>query len=99
MAQRFYVWGQIDLATATELETDLMLAIDATRGDLIIDCRDLSFIDGAGMQVFIRTRGRLLDRGRDLRLTRVDAPMRQALEIAELADLIRDDLLSRFSRT
>jgi len=44
MAQRFYVWGQIDLATASELETDLRLAIDATRGDLIIDCRDLSFI-------------------------------------------------------
>jgi len=99
MAQRFYVWGKIDLATASELETDLTLAIDATRGDLIIDCRDLSFIDGAGIQVLIRTRGRLLDRGRDLRLTRVDAQMRQALEIAELADLIRDDLLPRFTRT
>jgi len=99
MAQRFYVWGEIDLATAPELEADLLVAMYSTRGDLIIDCRDLSFIDSAGIRVLIRTRDRLVEGGRDLRLTRVDSRMRQALEVLELADLVRDDLISRFTRT
>jgi anti-anti-sigma factor len=99
VAQRFYVWGEVDLATAPELEKDLLVAIDVTRGDLIIDCRDLSFIDSSGIQVLMRTRDRLFDQGRDLRLTRVHPRMRQALEKLELADLVRDDLFSRFTRT
>jgi len=99
MAQRFYVWGDNDLATAPELEADLLVAMYSTRGDLIIDCRDLSFIDSAGIRVLIRTRDRLVEGGRDLRLTRVDSRMRQALEVMELADLVRDDLISRFTRT
>lgn len=45
--------GQVDTLTATELELKLVELADVTRSALLVDCSDLSYINSAGLRVFL----------------------------------------------
>ena len=73
--------GELDVATAHELE-----AVLATQsGKVVVDLRQLSFIDLAGLRMLLEADARSRQNGMDLRF--IPGPMvRRLFELAELPD-------------
>jgi anti-sigma B factor antagonist len=59
------VGGELDLATAPQLRHCLHHAIDGGTRQLVIDLRQVSFIDSVGLGVLVGAHGRLLGRGHE----------------------------------
>src|SRR6266511_4347265 len=59
------VGGEIDLASVPELRDCLHQTIDAGSRQLVVDLRQVSFIDSEGLGVLVGARRRLLGHGRD----------------------------------
>jgi anti-anti-sigma factor len=60
--------GEIDMATAPMLERELMAAIEAGDGAVVLDLCDVSFFDSSGLRAAIVAHRELADRGRRLSL-------------------------------
>ena len=56
----FVVEGEVDMASAPELETALTTYIQASTGDVVLDCAQMTFIDSSGVRVLVRL-ARVLD--------------------------------------
>jgi anti-anti-sigma factor len=56
------VWGELDLATAPELETVLLERLDAGE-DVVLDLRELQFMDSSGLRVLVTAHARATDGG------------------------------------
>jgi anti-anti-sigma factor len=77
------VRGEVDTVTASELERALVdLAGAPSR--VVLDCRDLTFIDSAGLKVFVDAHERLRDRGGMLVIRALGATPRRIFEITDL---------------
>lgn len=76
-----HVHGEVDQATAPELEAAIEKAMTAGTGDLVIDLSDVSFLDSGGMNVFVRCAKPLGHAGRQLILREPQPAVRRALEI------------------
>lgn len=46
--------GRVDSMTASEIEEDILLCIQSGARDMIIDCSDVTYITGSGLQSLIR---------------------------------------------
>lgn len=88
---RCFLVDEIDLANAAAVEDDLQRAVDASDADLLVDCRQLSFIDSSGIYVLERTRDRLRAQGRDLRIINVGPSVRRVFDILGLLADLRVD--------
>lgn len=60
--------GEIDMATAPMLERELMAAIEAGDGPVVLDLRDVTFFDSSGLRAAIVAHRELSARGRRLSL-------------------------------
>ena len=60
--------GEIDLATAPELQARLESLIDATTGDVAVDVARVTFLDSTGLHVIALVHRRLRDESRQLRV-------------------------------
>jgi anti-sigma B factor antagonist len=78
---RCFLVDEIDLANAADVERELQRAVDTSDADLLVDCRQLSFIDSSGIYVLERRRDRLRAQGRDLRIINVGPSVRRVLDI------------------
>ena len=56
----FVVEGEIDMASAPGLEAALTAHLQASSGDVVLDCAAMTFIDSSGIRVLVRV-ARLLD--------------------------------------
>src|SRR5215208_108106 len=56
------VRGELDLATAPELETVLLERLDAG-DDVVLDLRELEFMDSSGLRVLVTAHARATDGG------------------------------------
>ncbi|MFI5040609.1 MAG: STAS domain-containing protein [Acidimicrobiales bacterium] len=75
--------GELDLATAPELWAAIDEAIAAGRTHLVLDLRDLSFVDSTGLGVFVRA-------GKDLRAADGGLALRSPGErVAKLLEITR----------
>ncbi|HPD01310.1 MAG TPA: STAS domain-containing protein [Acetivibrio sp.] len=45
--------GEVDIYTSQELKENLYNIVDANKTDLIIDCRELNYIDSTGLGIFV----------------------------------------------
>ena len=45
--------GEIDIYNAPDLKTSLLSLIDQNKGNIIIDCKELKYIDSTGLGVLI----------------------------------------------
>jgi anti-sigma B factor antagonist len=79
--------GEVDLATAPQLEAALAELVTATVGDLRIDCAELAFIDSSGVSVLVATEQRLAVDGRKLVLRDASEQFRQVLAVTALDDV------------
>jgi anti-sigma B factor antagonist len=89
MAERHYpVHGDIDLESSTGLQAKLLALVNATKDDLVVDCRDLEFIDSSGIAVLVHTQRLLEIDGRGFRLENVGGMAKRAIELLGLQDIL-----------
>jgi anti-sigma B factor antagonist len=80
--------GELDLASAPVLERVVAELVDAGRGDITVDCGELSFIDSQGLNLLADLERDQVIRGTTLALARVDASPRRAFLAAGLAGML-----------
>ncbi|MCX7923666.1 MAG: STAS domain-containing protein [Clostridia bacterium] len=54
-AMKIYISGEVDIYTSQSLKSRLYDVVDSKQMDLIIDCRDLNYIDSTGLGIFVGT--------------------------------------------
>jgi len=90
---RFFVRGAIDSANAAHLQVDLDEEIGTSDDDLVIDCRELSFIDSSGLGLLLNTQQTLRELGRRLRIVNADHATQRVLQLMGLVGDMRDNEL------
>jgi len=89
MPERCYpVSGDIDLETSTGLQAELLVLVNGTKDDVVVDCRELEFIDSSGIAVFVHTQRLLELDGRRFRLEGVNGMAKRAIELLGLQDIL-----------
>jgi len=78
------VTGEIDVATVPVLR-DFLLALD---GDVEVNCERVSFVDSAGLGLFVGAHRHLTETGRHLRLRRPSASCYKLFEITGLTGFL-----------
>jgi anti-sigma B factor antagonist len=78
------VKGELDLSTAPELRAELKRLIGEGAKHLLLDLRDVTFIDSSGLVVFIYVRRRLLQKEGSFALINPNAAVKKILSIAGL---------------
>jgi anti-sigma B factor antagonist len=74
------VRGEIDMATAPQLRDLLDQLIVAGSRRIVLDCRELAFLDSSGIGVLVAARNRLGDEG-EIVLDSPQAHVRKVLDI------------------
>jgi anti-sigma B factor antagonist len=79
------VAGELDMATAPQLQDQITDLLDKSRCRLIFDLAELSFCDSTGLSVFVRAKNSCDEAGG---LVRLAAPQRGVLRILEVSGLV-----------
>ena len=79
---------EVDIDTSGKLRSDLLALVNEQRGDVIVDCVHLDFIDSVGAAVIGQIRRLLRVHDRTLRLVNLDPRTRRPFELVGLADYI-----------
>jgi anti-sigma B factor antagonist len=97
---RVAVRGELDMATAPRLDGCLAPIEDEGVSAIILDLRELTFIDSFGLRALLRARERAETHLRRLILVGANASARRLFEITRTERLLDDedtaDVLSRF---
>lgn len=97
-AQIVEVSGELDLAAASSLEEELDRALDSGSPLIVIDLKELDFIDSTGLSVLVRAHQRAQESGLELGLVNPGAQVERLLSLTGLAsrltlsDPLRDEL-------
>jgi anti-sigma B factor antagonist len=81
------VRGEVDMATAPQLRELLHSLADGGVESIVLECRDLEFLDSTGIGVLVAVRNRLGDRGKLI----IDSPpphVRKVLELTGVGDCV-----------
>jgi anti-sigma B factor antagonist len=79
------VAGELDMATAPQLQDQISDLLEKGRSRLVFDLADVSFCDSTGLSVFVRAKNSTDDAGGVVRLA---APQRGVLRILEVSGLV-----------
>jgi anti-anti-sigma factor len=79
--------GEIDLSTVDELRSAVTGAAEGV-SNLLLDLSEIEFIDSAGLGGLLELRSTLRSRSVTLQITAGDGPVRQAMEITGLSELL-----------
>jgi anti-sigma B factor antagonist len=82
------VAGELDLLTVSKLVARLEDAIRRRRGDLVIDLSEAEFIDSMGLHALLSVQRRLIRQARALAVICPPGAVRNAIELARLADTL-----------
>jgi anti-sigma B factor antagonist len=83
------VSGELDLASGPELETELELINGTETEMLILDLRQLEFMDSTGLSILVRAQQRLGTEGCDMSLVRGSAQVQRLLDLTGVAERLR----------
>jgi anti-anti-sigma factor len=86
--RRLFVNGDIDLANAATLQDRLLVLMQATDDDLVLDCKYVRFIDQTGIAVFAHTHRLLEVLGRRFRVTNLGGLARRPFEALGLTEAL-----------
>ena len=81
------VRGELDAATAPQLEAAVREALPATEGAFLIDLSELEFMDSGGVNALLRARSLLGREERALAVVCPPGPPRRVLDTIGIADL------------
>lgn len=79
------VAGELDMATAPQLQDHITNLLEKGRNRLVFDLSDVSFCDSTGLSVFVRAKNSCDEAGGEVRLA---APQRGVLRILEVSGLV-----------
>jgi anti-anti-sigma factor len=79
--------GEIDLSTVDELRSAVTGAADDVE-QLLLDLTEVEFIDSAGLGGLLELRSTLRSRNVTLEISAGEGPVRQAMEITGLSELL-----------
>ncbi|HEX8974892.1 MAG TPA: STAS domain-containing protein [Solirubrobacteraceae bacterium] len=80
------VRGELDLATSPELEESLRRIWDAGNEQLVIDLRELEFMDSTGLSIIVKAHQRLSEEGRRLSLVRGSQQVQRLLDLTGVSE-------------
>jgi anti-anti-sigma factor len=83
------VRGELDLATSPELEEELRKVWDAGNEQLVIDLRELEFMDSTGLSIIVKAHQRLSDEGRRLSLVRGSQQVQRLLDLTGVSERLQ----------
>ena len=76
--------AEVDLATAPALRDELLGPLDRDGVHLVVDARDVTFMDSSGVNVLVRARERAAALGGSLHVVTGSSGVRRVLEITGL---------------
>lgn len=82
------VHGEVDLRTAPELRQRLTHLVDAGTAEMVVDLRDVPFVDSSALSVFVTIHKRLSAAGGRLVLVCDEGPVRRVLGITGLSRVL-----------
>jgi anti-sigma B factor antagonist len=83
--------GELDLAGSEQFSEALAWTVERGRGDVVLDCAELTFMDSTAIHLIGRARASLAAEDRTLTLERTQRSCRRALELCGLSDWLADD--------
>lgn len=83
------VRGELDLASSPELEQQLNRVSGTETGLLVIDLRELEFMDSTGLSIIVGTHQRLAEEGCPVSLVRGTQQVQRLLDLTGVADRLR----------
>ena len=83
------VRGELDLATSPELEDQLRRIWDTGSEQLVIDLRELEFMDSTGLSIIVKAHQRLSDEGRRLSLVRGSQQVQRLLDLTGVSERLQ----------
>jgi anti-anti-sigma factor len=87
---RCFTGRDLDVESAPALLAQLDALVNETSlGVIVVDCRDLTFIDSAGFRALLAVQRRLDSQGRRLRVTHLSAPMRRTFDLMGVTGVLR----------
>ncbi len=82
------VEGELDILTAPRLASQLGAVIRSSPNDVVLDLRQVEFIDSAGLQILLNARRRLDRSSRSLSVICDQGPVRRVIELARLVETL-----------
>lgn len=83
--------GELDLASAPDLERELRVGEETSPGRLVIDLSGLGFMDSTGLQALLRARERAHEAGYALSLRRGPHQVQRVFELTKTVDAFTFD--------
>lgn len=87
--------GELDLATTPIVDAQLSELVAAGFTSLVLDLRELRFLDSTGVRLLLAWDERCRAEGVDLRLIPGPAPVQRVIDVAGVAHLLPFSRLSR----
>jgi len=99
---RLALRGELDLATAPRLETHLTRVEQDGVEAILLDLRDLTFVDSLGLLTFLKGRSRAVDNGHRFALVGANDQVRRLLQLTATEEILDEheslQLLDRFTQ-
>jgi anti-sigma B factor antagonist len=90
MAEYHYnLRGDVDIASASEIRSNLQAIISGSDRHLLVDCTQLTFIDSTGIVVLLEAHRDLRADGREMLIANVPSHCTKVFDILGLGDLLR----------
>jgi anti-anti-sigma factor len=80
--------GELDIASAPEFESAIAEAAAEPGAELVLDLRELTFMDSTGLRALAQTNARAEEHGFALSIWRGPRQIERVLEISGLAELL-----------
>ena len=79
--------GELDLASVGELDTEIArLAADDAAGEVVVDLRELAFMDSSGLRSIILAESRVTEAGKRFALIQGNESVHRVFEITRMTD-------------
>jgi len=88
--RRCFASRYFDYESVASFQTELdALVADMSIEVIVVDCRDLTFIDSSGFRVLLSTQQLLESQGRHLRITNLSAALRRTFDLVGVTGVLR----------
>lgn len=84
----YYVEGEIDVSNCNDFKENLYKVVDTTEGDMVLNFRELKYIDSAGLGILVGTYKRLKELERKLSIDECSDNIKKLFYITRLNTLI-----------
>lgn len=83
------VSGELDLASGSRLESELDKIRPADTALVVVDLRELEFMDSTGLSIIVRAHQRLAEAGCELSLIKGSTQVQRLLDLTGVAERVR----------